>query len=680
MNRLHRSPIVGMPLLPVSTLFIIGILTGELIGSMWIVAGAVIAVCIAALFRQYIYAAWIGAFALGAADIIITTDNDIPFHRYTGQEMTFKARIISAKEHDSSQSATILITHTGADSSTLAECRHIKAQLTMPAFTPILMPGYDITFRSSIEPVSPMTDLPDEIDPSQFLLQKQIRYRTLTVDKNIIDIKPSGGIIAALTRLRADLTDKIYASRLDTRTKEFINTTLLGDASDMDSETRSRFTNAGLSHILALSGLHVGLIAMLLSMALWPVKLFGHRSVPTMTVILLLWLYAAVTGFGPSVTRAVIMATIYLAGNMLQRRTSPINSLCAAALIILIFDPAALYSVGFQLSFAAVLSIILFADKINPVDRKHRWLYYVSSYISLSIAAMLGTALIAACYFHTIPLYFIPANIIAAILLPVILGAALLLMLCECIGFDLLWLCTIINRIYGWLATSADFFSALPHATITRIYLPGWITAIYAGMLTMLYLLSDRKKIAFGYCFAALTIVFAAIIIYRPATPRTPALYLARTTYRTDIVIDDAGTTLDIVTTRPNEPMAVKMRADMRYGDYMGIRSIDSVKIIVTPKAKGSYYSLSDNILRFGDKNIAIIDSNEIPHTDKVDYALICKGFMRNIKDVTDAIRPDTVIFCYDLHPKRRKRYIAECNDMGTCYISMRETSWSLHY
>ncbi len=666
-----------MPLLPLCAAFAAGIMLGDLTAGLWPAAAAAVAAAAAAIARRYLYAAWIAAMALGAADILVLSPQDEDIAS-TGNTALYRARILEAREHESSQSATVELLQAGADSAALTDCRPVKVQIIVPSFARQLQPGYDITFRCDIEPVTVMTDLPDETDPAMFLLQKRIRHRAFVAGDDLLDLSPAPGIMAALTRFRATLTDRIYASRLSTQAKEFANTILTGDAADLDPSARERFSASGLSHILALSGLHVGLIAMLISLALWPVKIAGYRRSVTVAVIVLLWLYAAVTGFGPSVTRAVIMATIYLTGNLLQRRTLPLNSLCAAALLILLFDPAALYTIGFQLSFAAVLAIILFADRLNPVSRRHTILYYLASYISLSVSAILGTGLIAAIYFHTMPLCFIFANIAAAILLPPLLGAIVLLTLCESAGFDPAWLCDIINLLYGWLDTAAGFFASLPGATLRRIYLPAWSVALYALILAMLYLWLDRRRRIFGCLFAAAAAASTLIIVLLPSPERHPSLYIARTTYHTDIVIDDGGGTLDIITTRPTEPGASKERAEMRYADYMGRRGADSVKMITEVYSRGNHYRKEGNVIRFGNKTIAVLSSDSYGYIGKCDYMLICRGFTNKIEAALEAVNPDTIILAYDLHPRRAQRYAERCRAIRKGCIVMRERPFSL--
>ena len=155
---------------------------------------------------------------------------------------------------------------------------------------------------------------------------------------------------------------------------------LLGDKSYMPDETRQIFSNAGIAHILALSGLHVGIIIVLISSILFPLGFFIPRKIIYLITIVFLWIFAFITGMSASVVRASIMATFYLSAKILERQNDSINALLGAITLILIVNPSALYDVGLQLSALTVTSIILFSEKLNFIDRyKHPRLYHIFS-------------------------------------------------------------------------------------------------------------------------------------------------------------------------------------------------------------------------------------------------------------------------------------------------------------
>ena len=216
----------------------------------------------------------------------------------------------------------------------------------------------------------------------------------------------------------------------------FYIATITGDDSFLTDDSREEYSRSGLAHILALSGLHVAIIATVIAALLFPLHLMRQRKLRYIITIVILWIYAIVTGLSPSVTRAVVMTSMFLIALMIERRNSSLNALCFAALVILLFSPMSLYSIGFQLSFCAVASILIFANRMNPISPRHKIAYHFTSLITVSISAMIGTGLISAYYFHTFPVYFLLSNIIVLLILPFVLGGGILLTLLLAFGID----------------------------------------------------------------------------------------------------------------------------------------------------------------------------------------------------------------------------------------------------
>lgn len=687
MNHLNKESdikriISANPLLPITILFSSGIVIGHAYNSILLPITAIIIAIIFGLLKKTIYVAWTVSFALGTTTIFLSYSSN-PTNKSDSlySPRYYEATIESAAEYDNTQSATLKIVSAGESPEHMESCRPISVRLATPTFEPTLIKGHSIVFKGKLEPIEPITDLPDEWTPEQSLLEKNIRLRVFVEPDNIVDYFPTKGIVAYFQRCQKTLVDHLFQTNLTTSAKEFIATALLGDSSGMSQSTRDEYANAGLSHILALSGLHVGLIAMIVSIALWPLRTFGYRKSTSVIVILILWIYAATTGLSASVIRATVMMTIYIVGQMLQRPSSSINSLSAAALIILIFDPTALFSIGFQLSFAAVLSIILFADIINPFQRRQQVLYTLASYPAITISAMIGTGLISAVYFHSFPLYFIFANIAASLLLPPIIAGGLIIIIISLFGAVPTFLAATISLMCSWLESVADFFAKLPGSTIDDIYLPNYILLIYAAVIASTILWLKKRKTIYGFVWGISVIILVGCMLFHPQPLRTPGLYVARTTFRTDIVIDNSTDTLYLLSTRPQEPINVTSRAQLRYRDYMGKRNIRALKLINASDTVTHGFAIHQHTFSWGKKKILwLYDQQDIPNVKHTDYALICRGYRNTINNLTDLIDIDTIIFSYDLDPRRTKKYINECEDLKQPYINLRERGVFLPY
>jgi len=193
---------------------------------------------------------------------------------------------------------------------------------------------------------------------------------------------------------------------------------LLGYKRGVDPETRAAFQLSGAAHILAVSGMHVGLV-----LTLWLFLLrhlpagWAFHPVSQVALLLLVLLYGLLTGASPSAMRAVIMGGVALLARMLYKPYLALNALGFAAFIQLSLDPALLHNVGFQLSYAAVGGILAFYGPLRDLFRGKifttSWGAYLRDLIALSLSAQAGTLLLSWAYFGRLPLYFLLTNLLA---------------------------------------------------------------------------------------------------------------------------------------------------------------------------------------------------------------------------------------------------------------------------
>lgn len=172
--------------------------------------------------------------------------------------------------------------------------------------------------------------------------------------------------------------------------------------------------------MLALSGMHVSIIAGIILWLLFPFNLFGIYKWRYIATLPILWGYTLVTGLSPSTVRAAIMLTVVMTCILTERKNSAWNALLLAVFIIILFNPDSLYDIGLQLSFICVASLIFFAGPLNPIDQhKHNILYDIVSAILVTLSATAASWVLSSYYFGIFPILFIPANLIVLPLLPI---------------------------------------------------------------------------------------------------------------------------------------------------------------------------------------------------------------------------------------------------------------------
>ncbi len=250
---------------------------------------------------------------------------------------------------------------------------------------------------------------------------------------------------------------------------------LLGIKDHLDNEIKKAYSSAGAMHVLAVSGLHVGIIFLIIKLLFgklketgqWGKYAFGIMSVG------LIWLYAMITGLSPSVLRASTMFSLVALGESTGRDNNIFNSLGVAAFILLAFEPYLIYSVGFQLSFAAVFGIVYFQPKLYSLfDFQHRILDKVWAITCVSIAAQLSTFPLTAYYFHQFPTYFLISNIVV---IPssflMLVGGISMIALTPISPVAARILGTILQKLIWVVNEIISFVHLLPHSLIEWIYL-----------------------------------------------------------------------------------------------------------------------------------------------------------------------------------------------------------------
>ncbi|MDP2188438.1 MAG: ComEC/Rec2 family competence protein [Sphingobacteriaceae bacterium] len=238
------------------------------------------------------------------------------------------------------------------------------------------------------------------------------------------------GLLSIALRLKKLSTEKLFSYLKGTHQAPFAAALLLGDRSALDQDLVKAYASSGAIHVLAVSGLHVGIFYMLmrwLSINLFRLKRWGSLTM----VLSALWLYALVTGLPPSVSRACTMFSLIAIARELKRDALIYNTMSAAAFVLLWFKPGFLAETGFQLSFAAVIGIVYLQPKLyKMLYFKHKWADWLWQLTSVSLAAQLFTFPLSVYYFNQFPNYFLLSNfVVIPIAAPLLLGCLLLLAL-----------------------------------------------------------------------------------------------------------------------------------------------------------------------------------------------------------------------------------------------------------
>ena len=287
---------------------------------------------------------------------------------------------------------------------------------------------------------------------------------------------------------RAKLLDRLSESGVDGSVYAVVAAMALGDKSQLTRELKDTYAVSGASHILALSGLHLGILYTLLSLLLsrrrWQV-------LSQVVIIVCIWLFVFLVGMSASVVRSAVMFTVYALLSLGHRDKMSVNTLAFAAIVMLLLNPKSLFDAGFQMSFMAVLAILLFYPLFESVWSQpflfdHRIFKWLWTMLAVSCAAQIGVAPLIAYYFGRFSNYFLLTNLVVVPAATLILYLSLLVLLIPSLAYLLIYIVEALNHLLSWIAM-------LPGASIEGLHptlLQVWMTYVIIGAV---YLLLIRR-------------------------------------------------------------------------------------------------------------------------------------------------------------------------------------------
>ena len=287
---------------------------------------------------------------------------------------------------------------------------------------------------------------------------------------------------------------------------------ILGDANEVSQETKQAFSATGAIHVLAVSGMHVALFAELLLLTFSYCAVQLKRKWLVLTILVVLWGYAWLTGFSPSVIRSVLMFSLVHIGQLLHRKTSANHLLGCCAYLMIIVDPKCIFDIGFQLSFLAVFGIQNYHRRIQDFWRpRNTFLGFIWNHTSVALSAQVLTVPLILYYFHTFPNYFLIANLGIVVLssLSMYLGFAFLLLnwiplLNACLGF-------LFSQALHWMNLFIQCIAALPGAIEGGFTLTNWQVILLYLLVFWLFHSTGNRKIKMLF----LTVVISLLAIIR---------------------------------------------------------------------------------------------------------------------------------------------------------------------
>ena len=288
-------------------------------------------------------------------------------------------------------------------------------------------------------------------------------------------------------KLRCRLLARITAESADRDALAVVTAMALGDKSALSRELKDTYAVAGASHVLALSGLHLGIIYTLLSFLI-----VGRRwhTVSQILIILAIWAFVFLVGMTTSVVRSATMLTAYVLLSLGHRDRMSVNTLAFTAMLVLLFSPMSLFDVGFQMSYLSVFSILLFVPLAEGLFSQgwlmeHRIVHWLWALAAVSLAAQIGVAPLTAYYFGRLPVWFLLTNFIVIPAATFILWLSPVVLVFPSLANLLLYIVSGLNALLSAVAT-------LPGASISGLHPTKLQTTMTYVVIVVCYLLAFR--------------------------------------------------------------------------------------------------------------------------------------------------------------------------------------------
>ncbi|MEZ4855670.1 MAG: ComEC/Rec2 family competence protein [Gelidibacter sp.] len=491
---------------------------------------------------------------------------------------------------------------------------------------------------------------PNQFDYKNYLEKQHIYHQIFTEYRFLLYAKSSTKTIFGIAAdLRKTINNKLKTYHFKPDELALINALLLGQRQDISADIYNSYTKAGAIHILAVSGLHVGIILLLLNFVFKPIEYLKHgKTIKIILVLLCLWCFAIIAGLSASVTRAVTMFSIVAIGMNLKRPTNIYNTLAISMFLLLLLKPMFLFDVGFQMSYLAVIAIVTIQPmlvKLWTPKWKLQTLFW--DVFTVTLAAQFGIIPISLYYFHQFPGLFFVSNLVIIPVLGVILGLGIIIIVLALTHLLPQWLAdiygfiiSIMNDFVRWIAQQERFLFKDIAFNMLQV-----VTAY----LVIIGLVAVFKKINFqrlSFLLIAI-LLFQSVLIFGKYHNKTNEFIIFHKS-RYSLI----GNKTDAKLTIASNFDSLAQKTDNIIKNYKVGNAITKVDI-----------DTLKSVYQIGTKHLLVIDSFGIYNikTFKPDYVLLTNTPKINLSRLIDSLKPSMIIADGSNYKSYLKRWESTC-------------------
>ena len=521
---------------------------------------------------------------------------------------------------------------------------------------------------------------PDEFDYARFLRHRGVCGTGYVASGHW---KRSGRQLTVPFRQQAlDQREKVvaYYRQLGFQGDELavLSALTVGDKDDLSEDITETYSVTGASHVLALSGLHIGFLYALfwfLFSPLWR-RFKPLKPVLLGVIICCLWGFAFLTGLAPSVVRSVIMFSLLALSCLQSEKALSANTLAATAFLMLLYNPCWLFDVGFQLSFTAVAAILIFHPLFYAwCPTSNRLVRKVWGLMSLSVAAQIGTAPLVIFYFSRFSTHFLFTNLWVIPLASLIMYAGVLLLLLA--PFPALQppVAFLTEKLLQLQNEGLRHIEQWPYASIDHCWLDGWEVALFYLAILLLYRglrmrTAGSLRVALGAFLLLAAYDFGSSLYHKPRPGF--AFYQVRGCPAVHCLTDGTHSWLVCADSLPDVSWLTRSLAP-----HWNRLHLDTPQII-TDSYQAPDIQMQNHIVNYRGKRICLLNDDRwryhtSPHPLPIDYAYISKGYKDGVSELSGLFTIRQVIIDSSLTPYYRKQVIEDCQELHIPYRLLEE-------
>ncbi len=469
---------------------------------------------------------------------------------------------------------------------------------------------------------SAIVDVPIPKNPYQFdygaYLKRNHIYGQIYIKHHelLLTSHTSKGSKVWASRFRESVLKKLNNYSFTKSQLAIMQALLLGQRQDIDTEINVQYARAGMMHILAVSGLHVGIILLLLRLSTRLISGYRLRWVRSGVIIIAIWCFACITGGSPSVLRAATMFSFLELGTALGGKKESHNAVIFSALILLLIDPSLLYHIGFQLSYIAVIAILWIQPWLYRFYTPHNYILRILwGTITVTVAAQLGVLPLSIFYFHQLPGLFLISNSVILPFLGILISIGVIILILASLDIlpDILAMyygktIDMLNSFIAWVASQDTFI--VSHISLS-------LSVMLSYYLVIVLCISILQKYRFQKCIllAIVIITSSTILLYEKAYPQKGHITIFQTN-KQSLIGMYTGHTLTLYT--PDS--LYDHKKDSRVKSYKDQFSIHTIKV----QAMSNYFF-------FKQQQLLVIDSLGVYQIPKAQPAYILLSQSPNI-------------------------------------------------